>query len=135
MWREPGLKGKDGLRSKSFDRSADAKAYASKMESEIERRGVGDAERHTTDRYLKRWLKTLEDRGEHSPTTLDSYSDCVTVARPWIGDIFLSKLSPADLDSAYGKLLKQGGRGRDGNTRPLSARTVLNIHRCLHTAL
>jgi site-specific recombinase XerC len=106
------------------------------MEAEIERRGVGDSARHTVEQYLFRWLATLRDRGEHSPATLECYTRCITAAKPWVGDIPLSNLSTADLDHAYGELRKRGGRTRDGEqTRPLSARTVLNIHRSLHTAL
>ena len=55
MWREPGRNGKkDRLKSKSFDRSAAAKAYANKMESEVERRGVGDPENRTTGQFSQR---------------------------------------------------------------------------------
>jgi len=136
VWRESGSGGKAQLRNKSFARAADAKAYAARMEAEIERRGVGDSARHSVEQYLFRWLATLRDRGEHSPATLECYTRCITAAKPWVGDIPLSKLSTADLDHAYGELRKRGGRTRDGEqTRPLSARTVLNIHRCLHTAL
>jgi integrase len=105
------------------------------MEAEIERRGVGDPARHSVEQYLFRWLATLRDRGEHSPTTLEGYARCIAMAKPWVGDIPLSKLSAADLDHAYGELRKRGGKLRGGEqTRPLTARTVLNIHRCLHTA-
>ena len=100
-WRESGPGGKARLRSKSFARAADAKAYAARMEAEVERRGVGDPARHLTGQYLSRWLATLQDRGEHSPTTLEGYARCIAMAKPWVGDIPLSKLSAADLDHAY----------------------------------
>ena len=136
VWRESGPGGKARLRNKSFARAADAKAYAARMEAEIEKRRVGDPARHTTEQYLTRWMATLQDRGEHSPTTLEGYTRCIAMAQPWVGDIPLSRLSAADLDHAYGELRKRGGRTRDGKqTRPLTARTVLNVHRCLHTAL
>ena len=135
VWRESGSGGKARLRNKSFVRAADAKAYAARMEAEVERRGIGDPARHTTGQYLSRWLATLRDRGEHSPTTLEGYARCIAMATPWVGDIPLSKLSAADLDHAYSELRKRGGKLRGGEqTRPLTARTVLNIHRCLHTA-
>jgi integrase len=104
------------------------------METEVERRGVGDPGRHTMGQYLTRWLAMQRDRGEHSPTTLEGYARCIALVTPWIGDAPLSKVSAADLDDAYRQLLKQGGRAR-GGARALTARTVLNIHRCLHTAL
>src|SRR5215831_21398422 len=135
VWRESGPGGKARLRNKSFAKAADAKAYAARMEAEVERRGVGDPARHSTGQYLSRWLATLQDRGEHSPTTIECYTRRITAAKPWVGDIPLSKLSAADLDHAYSQLRKRGGRTRDGKTRPLAARTVLDVHRCLHTAL
>jgi integrase len=136
VWRESGPGGKARLRNKSFAKAADARAYAARMEAEVERRGVGDPARHTAGQYLMRWLATLRDRGEHSPTTLEGYARCIAMAKPWVGNIPLSRLSAADLDRAYGELRKQGGKLRGGEqTRPLTARTVLNVHRCLHTAL
>ena len=134
IWRESGPGGKPRLRNKTFAKAADAKAYAARMEAEIERRGVGDPERQSTGQYLSRWLATLQDRGEHEPTTLQGYARCIAMAKPWIGEIPLSKLSAADLDRAYGLLRRRGGRLRDGTPRPLTARTTLNIHRCLHSA-
>jgi integrase len=104
------------------------------MAAEVERRGVGDPGRHSTGQYLARWLTTLRDRGEHSPTTLEGYARCIDIAKPFIGNVALSELSPVHLDRAYGELLKRGGRTRDARARPLTARTVLNVHRCLHTA-
>jgi integrase len=134
VWRESGPGGKSRQRNKSFAKAADAKAFAAKMAAEVERRGVGDAGRHSTGQYLARWHATMRDRGEHSPTTLESYEHCIASAKPWIGDIPLDKLSAADLDRAYGQMLKEGGRGRNKQARPLAARTVVGIHRCLHAA-
>jgi integrase len=136
VWRESGPGGKSRQRNKSFAKAAAAKAHAAKMEAEVERRGVGDPGRHSTGQYLTRWLATLRDRGELSPTTIAGYTACVDLAKPWIGNIALSELSPVHLDHAYDQLLKRGGKTRDGKeSRPLTARTVLNVHRCLHTAL
>ena len=136
VWRESGPGKKAQLRNKSFAKAADAKAYAARMEAEVERRGVGDPGRHTVGQFLSRWLATLQDRDDElSPTTIECYTRRITAAKPWVGDIPLSKLSAADLDHAYSQLRKRGGRTRDGKTRPLAARTVLDVHRCLHTAL
>src|SRR5262249_12662988 len=126
VWRESGPGKKAQLRNKSFAKAADAKAYAARMEAEVERRGVGDPGRHTVGQFLSRWLATLQDRDDElSPTTIECYTRRITAAKPWIGDIPLSKLSAADLDHAYGQLRKRG----------LAARTTLDIHRCLHVAL
>ena len=140
VWTEPGPGGKLRQRTKNFSRERDARGHANRMEAEIERKGVGDPERHTVERYLARWLATLDDRGEHSPTTLQAYRRNVSLACGHIGHIALEKLSPADLDQLYATLLKRGGKARkvnvDGSrgTRGLNPRTVLHVHRVLHRA-
>jgi integrase len=134
VWHEagPGRRQK----AKNFAKAADAKAHAAEMEATIERRGVADPERHTVARYLKRWLTTLQDRGEHSETTLDGYGRCIDLASRFLGEIPLAKLTAHDIDHAYSAMLKRGGKVRGKKTtRPLTGRTVLNVHRCLHTAL
>jgi len=141
VWKEPGLGGKTIQRNKSFGRAGDAKAYAARMEEEVEKRGVGDPHKHSLEAFLKRWLATLADRGEHSPTTLAAYRWQSGIACRHIGHIALEKLSPADLDQLYSTLLRRGGVARKANpdgskgARPLTPRTVLHIHRVLHCAL
>ena len=138
MWREPGPSGTERQRVKNFDTRKEAKAHANRMQQDVERRGVGDREKHTVDRYLKRWLATLIDRGEHSPTTIAGYRRHIEIASRYIGGIALEKVSPADLDGLYATLLKRGGIARKAGAkqgRALSPRTVLHVHRVLHTAL
>jgi integrase len=141
VWKQPGPGGRRIQRSKNFDRAGDAKAFAARMEQEVEKRGVGDPQKHTLEVFTKRWLATLADRGEHSPTTLAAYRWQADIACRHIGHIALEKVSPADLDQLYSMLLRRGGVARklnaDGgrDARPLTGRTVLHIHRVLHTAL
>lgn len=131
VWREAGGR----QISKNFSKAADAKAHAAEMEA-TERKGVGDPQRHTVERYLKRWLATLNDRGEHSGTTIEGYARCVDLASRFLGALPLAKLTTQDIDHAYAAMLKRGGKVRGKTTtRPLTSRTVLNVHRCLHTAL
>ena len=141
VWKEAGPGGARVQRSKNFDRAGDAKAHAARMEQEIEKRGVGDPQKHTLEVFLKRWLATLADRGEHSPTTLAAYRWQADIACRHIGHIALEKLSPADLDGSIrcccdgaaspASATPDGGR----DAQPLTGRTVLHIHRVLHTAL
>jgi integrase len=141
IWKAPGPGGKAVQRSKNFDRASAAKAHAARMEQEVEKRGVGDPQKHTLEAYLKRWLATLADRGEHSPTTLAAYRWQADIACRHIGHIPLEKLSPADLDQLYSMLLQRGGVARQANAdgtrdaRPMAARTVLHVHAVLRTAL
>ncbi len=141
-WREPGSNGKDRQRAKNFTNAKDAKAHAAKVEQEIERRGVGDPTRQSTEQYLRGWVALLERRGEHSPSTLSDYRRHIGLVVRHIGTIPLEKLSAADLDRAYVTLRKSGGTRRSGprsaETKtpcPLKPRTVLHVHRMLHTAL
>lgn len=131
--------GKQKQQSKSFDKRRDAEAYAQQMASEVENRGVIDADRHTAQQYLKRWLATIEAKGELSPTTIEGYDRSIAMIGRYIGDVPLAKLTPQHLDMAYATLLVEGGKSKAkaGNPklpRPLSARTVLHVHRCVHTA-
>jgi integrase len=111
------------------------------VEVAVERRGVGDPEKHNLELYLKRWITTLADRGEHSPSTIAAYRWQAQIAIRHIGHIALEKLSPADLDQLYATLLRRGGIARsldaEGSkgTRALEPRTVLNVHRVLSNAL
>lgn len=137
VWREPGPGGTERQRVRNFDTRKEAIAHANRMQQDVERRGVGDREKHTVERYLQRWLATLTDRNEHSPTTLSSYRRYIEIASRYIGGIALEKVSPADLDGLYATLLKRGGIARKAGARhgrPLNPRTVLHVHRVLHTA-
>jgi integrase len=125
VWAEPSSRGATLRRTKNFATQKEARAYALRMEQEVERRGIGDPQKHNLERYLARWLATLADRGEYSPTTLEGYGHHIARACPHIGQIPLEKVSPADLDGLYTVLIRRG----------LTARTVLNVHRVLHTAL
>jgi integrase len=137
VWREPaGANDQRRQLTRNFSKAADARAHASKMEQDAERRGIADIDGHSVERYLRRWLSTLRDRGEHSPATLAGYARCVDMAVRELGNVPLSRLTAQHLDHAYSRLLKHGGRvkGKPDATRPLTARTVLHVHRCLHTA-
>jgi len=125
VWAEPKAGGGSQRRTKNFGSQKEARVHALQMEVEVERRGVGDPHKHNLERYLARWLATLASRGEHSPTTLAGYRKHIERACQQLGQIPLEKVTPADLDDLYTALLRRG----------LTARTVLNMHRVLHTAL
>jgi integrase len=142
IWRNPpGPDGQRGQRTKNFDKRADARAFAARMEQEVERRQIGDPQKQSLGGYLQYWLNTLEDRGMVAPNTLLGYRRYVRMISKEIGTIPLEKVTAAQIDAAYGRLLKAGGTLRSGRNmqtrtpRPLSAQTVLHVHRCLSTAL
>ncbi|RWH76857.1 MAG: site-specific integrase [Mesorhizobium sp.] len=140
VWFET-VRGKRCQKTKSFAKRSNAKAHAAKMETEVERRGVGDPEKHTVGRFFTRWIATLKQRGELSTTTLAGYQEKLAMLAAYVGDLRLDKLATRDLDEAYAKLLESGGKARrknrDGSRdpRPLAPRTVLHVHRAAHTCL
>ena len=54
MWAAPGPGGTRQKKNKSFARASDAKAFATRVEQEVERRGISDPEKHTVERFIKR---------------------------------------------------------------------------------
>ncbi|SFJ15262.1 Site-specific recombinase XerD [Phyllobacterium sp. CL33Tsu] len=143
-WRAVWFEQVNGTRrqkTKAFDKASEAKAFARRMETEVERRGVGDPDRHTVKLFLKRWLAGLKQRNELKITTIKGYVEKVELLVPHIGHIRLDRLTTRDLDEAYTTMLVSGGKSKkkkaDGarDPAPLSARTVHHAHRVLHTAL
>ena len=130
-WTIPGPNGTPIEKARNFATQKDAKDFAAKMLEEGERRGVGDPRRHDLRSFLKTWLAYLHERGDHAPTTLAGYEHWAALAARHLGHASLTRLTPRELDQLYAKLLREGGE--DG--RPLSRRSVLHIHRLLHTAL
>jgi integrase len=137
VWHTTASTGERSQHSKSFDRMADAKAYANRMEQEVERRGIADPESHDTATFFRRWINHLIARAELSPETIDGYRLHLDNLARFIGHVPLAKLGPHHLDEAYGTLLERGGksRKREGGEARLSGRTVLHIHRVAHNCL
>lgn len=137
VWHTTSNEGERKQYTKSFVRAADAKAYANRMEQEVERRGVADPQNQDTATFFRKWIKHLISRAELSPETIDGYRLNLENLARFVGHVPLAKLGAHHLDEAYGTLLLRGGksRKRDGGERPLSGRTVLHIHRAAHTAL
>lgn len=104
IWREARRQ-----RTRNFSRAAEARAFAQQMEQEAERRGIGDPEQHTVERFLRRWIATLKDRNEHSPATISGYERCIGMASREIGDVPLARLTARHLDQAYSRMRKHGG--------------------------
>ena len=139
VWRE-GAGANRRQRTKNFDRHTEARTFAAKMAREIEQRRVGDPDRATVAQYLGNWLTFLDTQDELSVTTRAGYARYVKLATRELGQIPLDRLTARDLDLAYAKLRSQGGAPRStvakaaGTTRPLSARSIMHLHRVLHAA-
>jgi integrase len=139
VWRE-GAGNNRRQRTKNFDRHAEARTFQAKMEREVEARRVGDPNRSTVAEYLERWLAFLDASNELSVTTRAGYRRYVALAIRELGGIPLERLTAQDLDLAYAKLRTSGGAPRStiakaaGTPRPLATRSILHLHRVLHTA-
>jgi integrase len=86
----------------------------------------------TVGGYLNKWL---EDYATNSvgPKTFERYAQFIHQhIIPALGDKYLDKLRPIDIQEYYSEALKTGRLDGKGG---LSALTVLHIHRLLHKAL
>ena len=79
--------------------------------------------------YLAEWLETM--RAQLRESTWYSYKVVVDRLVRQLGGVPLQSLTPMQLESAYARLRKEGGR----NGRSLSPKTVRNCHIVLHRAL
>ena len=118
-------------------RIAEVRRVKSQLEAEVRegRRGGGSG---TLSELLDQWV---EDRREGwaTKTYLENRRKIDRVIGPMIGSTRLDNLTSYDLDRFYRKLSEgwQAGEAKpDGlSGTPLSARTVLQMHRILHSAL
>lgn len=83
---------------------------------------------------LGEWLETWkkEYTGDVKPSTVYLYSRNIDqYIIPWLGAIKLAELTPLQIQTLYNRLLKPDQK----EVRPLSAKTVRNVHGVLHKAL
>lgn len=109
--------------------------------SELGRGTYVDPRRQSLAEYLQdEWLPGRRPttgagrrhRGQLGIGTWNDYRGIIeTYVVPRIGAVRLDELTPAKLDRFYDEIEQTGGR----NGRPLSSKTVLNVHRLLHKAL
>lgn len=87
--------------------------------------------RLTVSEYLAQWMRDYAE-SHVSQRTLEGYQGNLDrYIRPRIGTIPLEKLSARHVQEMESALLREGGR----NGRPLSPKTVLQVHRILSKAL
>ncbi len=122
--------------SKNFDNAKDAKAFKTKVETEVEG-GYGDPEDLTVAGFCNRWLDDIEQDGEtRSADTLRSYRNNINRLMPQIGTILLTRLTSYDLEMAYLTLRNNGHRGsKPGKGKPLATSTMASMHRVIFTAM
>lgn len=116
-------------RSKAFASRREAEAHAEQMERLYEQRGVVAPVEQTVAEFVDRYLRWREQHLTQS--TLAGYRRNLDYLLRHIGAVPLQRLTPEMLDAAYTSLRQSGGQ----NGRSLHPRTVLHIHRAIHTAL
>lgn len=84
----------------------------------------------TLGEWLETWKK--EYTGDVKPSTVYLYSRNIDqYIIPWLGAVKLAELTPLQIQTLYNRLLKPDQK----EVRPLSAKTVRNVHGVLHKAL
>lgn len=84
-----------------------------------------DPTKETMSQFLDRWSDSVETKV--SPKTQERYAELLRLhVMPHIGPTPIQKLTAADLDRLYSRLLRDSG---------LAPRTVGHVHRLLHKAL
>jgi integrase len=127
---------------RGFQREKDAKEALRDVQTELADGQYLDGHGLTLAAYLgEEWLPSIRPRsgsdgrrhrGTVSAATHDRYAtDLARYVLPRVGGVPLLKLTPAILDKLYDDLERAGGQ--DG--RPLSPKTVANLHNLLHKAL
>jgi integrase len=116
-------------RARNFDSFAAAKTWAYGEGRHIEQRAVRSA--GTVAAFFERWLAWLDEAGQLERKTRIEYAWRLRRLADELGDKPLGKLTPADLDRSYARLLRSGSR-RGGALHP---RTVASFHRIVFLAL
>ena len=109
-WSVPGPAGKRQQRTKNFENAKDAKAFAARQTTEVERKGVGDPHKRSFGSYLSSWLATLRDRAELSPVTIAGYERHAEMLMRELGAIPLEKLTAGEIEAGLGRLRQGGGK-------------------------
>jgi len=102
------------------------KAAAAALAEALDRHRKGLAvvkDVRTFGEFLSAWLSDTAAK-RTTPKTLEAYTQHIQRIVTKLGKEPLSLVTPAKLEKALWALLENGGKDREGNPRPLSARTV-----------
>lgn len=112
----------------------DAKRQYSLYVAEIEKGNTSSSGKMNLQQFCKIWLVNHAE-SQLAPKTVERYKQLINGwIVPALGRLQLAKLSPMHLLKFYANLEEDGIR-KDGKSGGLSARTILHIHRLLHTIL
>jgi len=129
-------KGKQITHTKTVKCSSDKEAekqYALFV-AEIEKGQVASSGKMTLKDFISIWLEKHAQR-QLAPKTALRYKQLLNLwIIPALGHIRLDKLKPPQILDFYANLTEEGIR-KDGKPGALAPRTILHIHRLLHTVL
>ncbi len=125
--------GKRRQPQRTYKTKREAEAGMAQWLVEIDRGTAVERSNMMLGEYLAYWLDSVAQHRVR-PTTLASYRQIIrNRIAPALGEIPLQRLTPAQVQAIYGRLL-EGGR-RDGRGRALSPRSVRYTHAVLRMAL
>lgn len=102
--------------------------------ADIEKGQTANSGKMTLAGFCELWLKNHAEN-HLAPKTIQRYKELITLwIVPAMGQLQLSKIKPTQILSFYSNLSEDGIR-KDGKEGSLSSRTILHIHRLLHTIL
>ena len=123
------LTGKQVQRSVYAPTQAEARKKLSQAVADIDEGTYTEPSRLTLGQWLDMWFKDYT--ANLKPQTLKSYETHIRVnIKPYIGNIKLSALTAHDIQALY-NLLSRGTPEK----KPLSPKTIKNLHGVLHKAL
>ena len=135
-WEARVTVGHDPITGKQVQRSITGKTQkevAQKMREmavEVDQGTYQAPSKMTLGEWLETWKK--EYTGDVKPSTVYLYSRNIDqYIIPWLGAVKLAELTPLQVQTLYNRLLKPDQK----EVRPLSAKTVRNVHGVLHKAL
>ncbi len=108
-----------------------AEAFAATFEKEC-REGTRSDTRQTIEQYATYCIDLKEQRGAKVSTVTLYRSLSSRLIFPFIGHIKLKDIKPQHLNDLYTELSKEGKHKNGGR---LSGKTILEVHRLLHTVL
>lgn len=120
---------------------ADARRELNAILSSIDKGEAVAPSKLTLRAFADQWVSGLEGRGDRiGARTLQGYGDWLRLhVMPTLGDMELQKITGAQIDALYSRLLTAGyvgpRRKSPGPARGLSPRTVLHVHRTLFLML
>jgi integrase len=117
-------KSKGGFRTRKL-----AEAALRELSASVDAGTYVERSTMTVGAYLDEWLEVVHPRLR--PTSVHSYRQAVEHIKGRVGAIPLQSLQPLEVENLYKDLLSSGG----AKGRPLSAKSVRNIHVVLRKAL